>query len=506
MFQVSSSVTLEIRSAILNKLFGILIIVLFFCNNTWATGTCGSAGKTGTDPYTANSHSRADVAACITQVDPGATVNVPAGDGVETWASAITINKTVKLMGPGKSNLAITVTGAGVFIFKAAVGGSNSSRVSGFTFNLSSLSAGAVAFNVPCDEWDGCPQGWRIDNNDMLNSANAIVGLQLYGNSTCYPYGLLDNNRLQYFRVGFFGGAYGMSAAMNKRWYEPLHLGEADSLYVEDNWFDYATYIPSFFNWTDGNLGGRYVFRYNTAYNGWTETHSLQGESERALRVWEVYRNTDVCTSGCYIAHRMRGGTGVAFDNITSGFNYNAIELDNVRDTSSYGDWGLCDGNSWIDGNESGKSGYLCRDQVGAGGDSTLWDSSFSQPAPPQVKVPAYSWGNKYNGINVLNFVSDNETHIQANRDYYNYNASFNGTTGVGVGLLANRPETCTKGVAYWATDQGNWNKSGDGKGSGVLYKCTATNTWTLYYTPYTYPHPLRGDIPSPPRNLRIIQ
>jgi hypothetical protein len=29
---------------------------------------------------------------------------------------------------------------------------------------------------------------------------------------------------------------------------------------------------------------------------------------------------------------------------------------------------------------------------------------------------------------------------------------------------------------------------------SGILYKCTATNTWTSYYKPYTYPHPLRGE------------
>src|SRR4029077_6545981 len=33
----------------------------------------------------------------------------------------------------------------------------------------------------------------------------------------------------------------------------------------------------------------------------------------------------------------------------------------------------------------------------------------------------------------------------------------------------------------------------------GVLYKCTAPNTWTLYYTPYIYPHPLRnGGGPTP--------
>jgi hypothetical protein len=81
---------------------------------------------------------------------------------------------------------------------------------------------------------------------------------------------------------------------------------------------------------------------------------------------------------------------------------------------------------------------------------------------------------------------------IQANRDYYNYTASFTGASGVGVGLLANRPANCTAGVAYWATDQGHWNQTGIG-GQGVLYKCTAPNTWTLYYTPYTYPDPLQG-------------
>jgi len=48
--------------------------------------------------------------------------------------------------------------------------------------------------------------------------------------------------------------------------------------------------------------------------------------------------------------------------------------------------------------------------------------------------------------------------------------------------------------VAYFSTDQGSWNTSGNGFGNGVLDKCTGTNTYTnAAYTPYTYPHPLDG-------------
>ena len=108
--------------------------------------------------------------------------------------------------------------------------------------------------------------------------------------------------------------------------------------------------------------------------------------------------------------------------------------------------------------------------------------------------------------------VTSNTQRIIANRDYYaevsqsaqtSPSSPFNGTVGTGYGTLSNQPATCKTGVGYWATDQGNWNQSGSG-GQGQLYVCTATNTWTLYYTPYTYPHPLTGGSgPVPPTGLQ---
>jgi hypothetical protein len=100
---------------------------------------------------------------------------------------------------------------------------------------------------------------------------------------------------------------------------------------------------------------------------------------------------------------------------------------------------------------------------------------------------------------------------IVQNQNYFIYAASFNGTSGVGEGTLANRPATCTIGTGYWATDQGEWNSKNSGN-DGQLYQCTTANTWSLYYTPYTYPHLLQTGgtinppttILSPPTSLKV--
>jgi len=179
----------------------------------------------------------------------------------------------------------------------------------------------------------------------------------------------------------------------------------------------------------------------------------------------------------------------------------------------------------------------VCADQAGRGQGNYI---SGVTPSPAsalnEVLDPIYEWDDPVTPSSALSaqFGSSYSGTILQNRDFYTDNwragglsgptaqtsatAPFNGSTtcnagsgsytcGVGFGTLANRPTTCTTGVGYFATDQGSWNTSGNGFGQGELFKCTATNTWSLAYTPYTYPHPLAGGIgssanPPAPTNL----
>ncbi len=172
-------------------------------------------------------------------------------------------------------------------------------------------------------------------------------------------------------------------------------------------------------------------------------------------------------------------------------------------------------GSGWDDNTDH--LGYPCIDQPGRGlGDlltgtfPTKTNSTTGTVAwPNQALEPIYVWNNSLvpnPGYGGSFYADDTGGRVVADRDYYaqatgiqtNSTTPFDGTTGTGWGTLANRPTTCTTGVGYWATNQGSWNKSVSNPygvqqngASGLLYKCTSTNTWTLYYTPYTYPHPL---------------
>ena len=164
-------------------------------------------------------------------------------------------------------------------------------------------------------------------------------------------------------------------------------------------------------------------------------------------------------------------------------------------------------------------------------GTTEVWEEyadSISPPATapdgtPQHVNNSYYWNNRKgaSGTILFNVVKTQDTYdfthdnvppvLAENRDYFNQNDAFNGTTGIGVGTLASRPTTCTTGVGYWATTQSPSSIDDANVGanpitplSGTLYKCVAPNTWTAFYTPYTYPHPFRA--PAPPTDVAILR
>jgi len=143
-----------------------------------------------------------------------------------------------------------------------------------------------------------------------------------------------------------------------------------------------------------------------------------------------------------------------------------------------------------IDSPGPSPSGYPARDQTGVSKDDP---TTHAQTAAGE---PNYSWnntdpnhGNALITGSTMVGVGGAGSYVVADREYYQQGSSFNGSSGIGRGSLTgpqlNSNQACSHlKVAYWSTT--------DGK----LYQCTVTGTpgtWTAYYTPYAYPHPLLG-------------
>ena len=164
-----------------------------------------------------------------------------------------------------------------------------------------------------------------------------------------------------------------------------------------------------------------------------------------------------------------------------------------------------CPAWNWNTGDAYIIAGYTrCLDQGGAG-PGQLYSGNMLGPAAATTEVldPAYEWDNAGDLTSHPNVGTDSPSTFVANVQYYTDNSGGNPvectathscaslTEGVAWGKLAYRPTTCTAGVGYFATDQGNWNHSGNSFGQGQLFVCGPGNTWQVHYVPYCYPHPL---------------
>jgi PKD repeat protein len=366
----------------------------------------------------ADSCKQADVQAAIESASSGNTVQVPAGSC--TWSSTVTIpdSKKIILRGAGKSSTVITAGATALNV------GRSGSRVTGFRFQTS----GSYTFISVAGR-----NGWRIDNCRFQyeSKADAISPRDTSADNAT-PVGLIDSCEFINARVAVIGSGQMLNEGYSQHhlWYEPLGLGTNNAVFVENSTF--VLTLGNIGNIMDENYGGRYVFRFNEVNDSRLEVHSVQGNN-RASRSWEIYNNTFNVVTGetTWGPMFIRGGTGVAFNNVFKDYSSTpSIILDNVRSSRDFSfPPGRCDGSSDWDGNEL-SNGYPCRDQIGRSIDAWLWTEE--NPYPPQELYPAYFWDNKHEtgdvGITIGNGC---DAWIEQDRDYYSDTVTYDQDTGV---------------------------------------------------------------------------
>jgi hypothetical protein len=416
---------------------------------------CASVAEIYADTHTATSCSLANVSAAVTAASRGDTVSVPAGSC--TWSGRLNITKGLHIKGAGIGNIVIT---GGIDYHPDATAISNDERfeVEGFTFN------GGVGIGIYNSNQKPITNV-VIHHNRLQNNSSKVF--DVIGNI----YGVAYLNQLSnHYTVNFLGNG-------DSSWNNPFAYGDAKNFYMEDNIFTDYNNNANGTMWIESGQGGRYTLRYNT-FNASGYTHGIDlwdihgDQGDAGGLGGELYGNALINTNGNggyrWLCHR--GGSVLTFYNKNSG-------------TAGLG-----------------------------------FDLQENHQCGPQQILNTYYWAN-FEGTTLLaaDVTNDCCDCLQQNRDWFTQPASFNGTVGVGCGTLTSRPATCTTGVGYWATNQSCTDMTGligdittyptRQTITGTLYKCTSTNTWTAYYTPYTYPHPLRQetDGPKPPTNLRII-
>ena len=485
------------------------IILIFF------SMVVPSFGKT----VTAGSCSLSDVQAAVNAptTDRGDTISVPAGSC--TWTSSLSITKSITLQGAGIGSTTITgnipvttdpyygVATSWMIKFSPSSIADDSNvmlRITGFTFDLNYKNN---AIHIQNTSTTVDLNKVVIDNNtfsncrtyrDSTHSASLDKTIMTHGNI----FGVVHTNTFTGW-VGVFttGNRYG-NGGLTSFTTEPFSHGSANFMYYEDNTIIYTgTDADQIFG---GSWGGAYVIRYNTiaitqdVYKSISDWHGNQPSGTMyGVRGGEMYGNKITRAAGTANYTRisdMAGGKHLNY--------YNAI--------TTGASTGLQVRETYIDH----VTGYACPT-------TTLYQGNYcSTSGQPQHVEDTYIWNNRYGAtpetgtrITTASKSTGTDTGIKSLRQNYEYwlpntnsACDTDGTCESGIGCGAVTPTgSCTTGAAYWKTSNSGSctnltnlvGASHSANISGTLYRCYPTNTWTVYYTPYAYPHPLRSDVPE---------
>jgi len=492
------------------------------------------SGRTQAQTINAASCNESDVQKAISSVTTdGATVLIPTGNCNWTTSLNLTLTHSMTLQGAGAVSYSptnIAGTGTDKTILTDSINRSTgdspllgfititgkSLRITGIAFYWNQANATAT-YNGSVRVL-GASTSVRIDHCHFNQIWN--VDMQMYDVQGVIDHNQFDAGHGSENQMRFNNG--GTSGYGNESWTVPANFGSSQFMFVENNNYQFVQSQGAGQNGGfvfDCTAGGRGVFRYNNmGFHEALQTHltgpglyGAYGQNARGCRALEIYGNvmtysSSPITDNYYASLELEGGTALIWGNTYTGYlklvqaYYPRVNTTTYQQVAPPNGWGYCGSiqtgstSAWDQNTNS--TGAACIDQIGRGaGDlvtgvfpNTKNSATGTITWPHQASEPVYAWNNIYNPPpqeSGDHYWGSADGLTTENRDYYlqlpNYDesATFNGTAGVGQGLLSNRAATCTKGVGYWATD------------TNTLYTCTAVNTWALYYTGYTYPHPL---------------
>lgn len=488
----------------------VILFLLAFSVSAHAAGTCWNGGSSvgGTTPWTvlngsggSASAAYADVEYCVNHVAAnGETVNVTATGSVN-WASRLTMDRAVSLIGPGAANLTI-VNAYDAFLIR--IHPSSYSTTKDFRFRISGFKFDSATYygTIEIGNQNTAPgfdmQTVIIDHNEFMHSGTPASGaFAIMDRGSAY--GVVYHN--------IFTGRYpikadgGQDRSVSTTWWGTTPqgqfvLGSNKFLYFEDNVFT----CQDGYGITDAQFSARFAYRYNTINmpENWQvawELHGEAGTGHIASHGSEVYGND--LQAGSYSGSQFytRSGQNLVFMNNTqtSGSAYNNVAYVDDSDAAAIAAnaYQVCP--EYLPADKIIHNNYWFRNYKNL--NSTLIGVSGQD----HDGTACTAGGNRCLDCNSLNDIPT------AGRDVIG-----DATSPADVGCGSTLPGTCTVNDGYWVTAQSNCSNLTGYVGadtgvtggsrtatnviSGTLYKCTATNTWTEFYTPYTYPHPLRGE------------
>ncbi|MEW6188189.1 MAG: hypothetical protein AB1585_20925 [Thermodesulfobacteriota bacterium] len=388
---------------------------------------------------TASTCSLTDVTNAYNAAMSGDTVIIPAGEC--SWSSRLTLSKAITLQGQGTSTKIINNYNSNGLIY-ISPSADLAIRVTRIYFYNATNNPGYTTILINGKKDGSLPLSKvRIDNNKIEMGTRCI-------DPEGWITGVIDSNQFVNCNIAIAGYGDG-----NYAWNRPIEAGTKDFLFIEDNLFTVNNSTPREPNEQiyHNSDGAKTVVRYNTFdYSSYTNGNAMPWEahgnwgsistypSVRGTPIMEFYNNTITAyRSYRFMSHR--GGSLLMHNNTFSQTSGSPASID-LKEEESWPNSTIFNMTPPVD---------------------TAW------PAWDQV-TNTFIWDNTVNGSPMIPYCysSYDAVFIQQNRDYFLHAPQSSG------------------GKSTYPTIPGKNDMTFSASGPNAYYP----------YTPFTYPHPLRGE------------